>query len=417
MPIYMPEAYMPDIASMLPGQKQAFASPQYGHQARFASKCGHSIHPSSAEHTPWCSPCTVSQARAKTEVALQKLVAEGGLIPPDYMRGQRWNQAKKGYHVAKKRLDRARTGEQLRWERDQAWNLAHERFDFQRTQAAAVLPESCSMCPACDSMVAYYPTNIPEAQVAAYAAWWERPGALSTTTPSSRCSTRPSPRHNQDRRYARTTEGNPSLRQVVQAVRNNTRKKDRLEQGWYARTTIDRAVRSKYNLGPGYTIAQEFWNAPLSLLLSRQVHQYSRDQTRVAQRNARGYKTRPMPPRSPLSHSLSSEDVQADADFAARLCEQEEKERLERQIEKIAKEISYLYFVGSDKSNVAQWNEAFEESNKTLVVRVQEDNFGSSESSESSESPGSSSSGEDMDDGDDNEEREQDYEDMDIDER
>ncbi|KAL7778126.1 hypothetical protein CFE70_004802 [Pyrenophora teres f. teres 0-1] len=316
MPIYMPEAYMPDIASMLPGQKQAFASPQYGHQARFASKCGHSIHPSSAEHTPWCSPCTVSQARAKTEVALQKLVAEGGLIPPDYMRGQRWNQAKKGYHVAKKRLDRARTGEQLRWERDQAWNLAHERFDFQRTQAAAVLPESCSMCPACDSMVAYYPTNIPEAQVAAYAAWWERPGALSTTTPSSRCSTRPSPRHNQDRR--------------------------------------------------------------------------------------------------PLSHSLSSEDVQADADFAARLCEQEEKERLERQIEKIAKEISYLYFVGSDKSDVAQWNEAFEESNKTLVVRVQEDNFGSSESSES---PGSSSSGEDMDDGDDNEEREQDYEDMDIDER
>ncbi|EDU42947.1 hypothetical protein PtrSN002B_007702 [Pyrenophora tritici-repentis] len=400
MPIYMPDTYMPDMASMLPVQKQPYASSQYGHEMRFASKCGHNIHPSSAQHTPWCSPCAVSQAKAKTEVALQKVVTEGGLLPPDYMRTQRWNRAKKAYHIARDRLDRARRNEQLRWEREQAWNFAHERFDFQRTQAAAVLPETCSLCPACDSMVAYYPTNIPEAQVAAYAAWWERSGALSTTTPISRCSTTLSPHHNQNRRCAQTTEGNPSLRQAVQTLRNETRKRERLEQGWYERTTMDRAVRSKYNLGPEYTIAQEFWNIPLSLLLSRQVYEYSINQARLAQRNARG-QTRPIPPRSPLSHSLSSEDLQADADLAARLYEQEENERLERQVKKIAKEISYLYFVGNKKTGMAEWNEAFEESNKTLVVRVREFSYESSDSS---------SSGENMDDVDDN------HEDMEIDE-
>jgi len=394
-------AYVSDMASILPGQKQPLGSPQHGHQIRFASKCGHSIHPSSPEHTPWCSSCAVSQAREKSDVALKKLVAEGGLIPPEYMRNQRWNRARKGYLIAKQRLDRARTDEQLRWEREQAWNYAHQRADTQRPQAAAVLPENCSLCPACDSMVAYYPTNIPEAQVAAYAAWWERPGALATSTYLFGHSRKPSPRYNQNRKYARTIGRYPSLRQVVRDLREQTKEKEMLDRAWYARNTAERAIRNKYNLGLEFEIPKDFWDSPLSLMLSRLVYQQTRDHNRTAERYARGNKSRPLPPRSPLSQSQSSEDLQVDPDFAERLNEKEERERLERQIEKVAKKVGYLYFVGGRIDDMAPWNEAFEQSDKQLVCRVQ----GLNESS---------SSGEDMDDDDDH--KEADLDDMDIDE-
>ena len=403
----MPIAYVPDMASTLPGQKHPFGSPQYGHQIRFASKCGHRTHPSSAEHTPWCSSCAVSQARGKSDVALKKLVAEGGLFPPEYMRNQRWNRARKGYVIAKKQLDRARTDEQLRWEREQAWNHAHERTGTQRPQAAAVLPENCSLCPACDSMVASYPTNIPEAQVAAYAAWWERPGALATSTHLFGHSRKPCQRHNQHRRYAPTMETHPNLRQIVRDVRKQTIEKEKLDRAWYARNTAERAIRNKYNLGLDFDIPKDFWDSPLSLLISRLVYQQTKDQNRTAERYARGSKSRPIPPRSPLSQSQSLEDLQVDPGFAEKLKEEEEKERLGRQVEKVAREVGYLYFVGNRSSDMGPWNEAFEQSDKLLVCRVQ----GLSESS---------SSGEDMDedDDDDNDDdhKEADLDDMDIDE-
>lgn len=376
-------AYPLEMVSMLPGPKQPSASLHYDHQIRFASKCGHNIHPSSAEHTPWCTSCAVSQARAKSDVALKKLVAKGGLNPPEYMRNQRWNRARKGYLIAKKRLDRARTDEQLRWEREQAWNTAHERASSQLAQAAAaVLPETCSLCPACDSMVASYPTNIPEAQVAAHVAWWERPGALATPTDIFGRTRTPAPRHSQSGWYARTTKGNAELRQIVRNHRHSKRQEEMMKQAWYARNTTERAIRCKYNLGSESEIQSAFWDSPLSLLLSRQTYQYARDQARMEERYARGNKSRPKPPPSPLSSSQSVEDLHVDQDFAETLYETEEKERLERQAKKVAKEVGYLYFVGGSIDGMMEWKEDIDQGSKVLVTGTRERNYESSSSEE-----------------------------------
>ncbi|RMZ70356.1 hypothetical protein GMOD_00000439 [Pyrenophora seminiperda CCB06] len=381
----MPMAYSPDMLATSPRQKQPFASVQYGHRVQFASICGHNIHPSSAEHTPRCSSCAVSEASAKSDVALRLLSIHGGLHPPKNLRNQRWNQARKGYLIAKKRLDRARTDEQLRWEREQAWNHAHERVDFKRVQAAAVLPETFSQCLACDSMVAFYPTNIPEAPVAAYAAWWERPGALITTVPIVRRSRTSSLHHKQNPMHTQTTESNSRLRRIVQDHRKSKREKERLDQGWYSRNTAERAIREKFNIGQDFPIQEDFWDSPLRLMLCHQQREHTRTQKCVAERYERRNQLRPLPPPSPLSQSQLPEDLQVDADFAEKLYEKEEKSRRERQAKKVAKEVGYLYFVGGKGNDSALWNEDSEESNKSLVGRTALAEMPGSESSSSSE--------------------------------
>ncbi|KAF1835534.1 hypothetical protein BDW02DRAFT_567856, partial [Decorospora gaudefroyi] len=356
----MPIMLSPDASPIQAPGKQSFAHQRYGHQIRVASKCGHEIHPSASEHTPWCPACTASLGRAKLDVANKKLVAEGGLHPPEHKRNRRWNLARKGYDNAKQRVERARKMDQLRWEREQAWDDTHQLYNSPPSQAA-VLSQYPSLCPACDSMMASYPTSMPEVPVAGYLAWWEQPGALATKhilVPS----TPPRPR-NQKRKRAQSTEGDLGLRELVQGLRKDMRKMDAHREAWERRWQAEAAVRRKHGLGADFEFQSEFWDAPMPAVVSRRQHQHNKAEARMAERRARGNRGRPKPPRSSLSYSETSEEVQVDqswwetqAQKKAREAREQEAQAVEQEIQRVAEEVGYLYFVGVEEG-MERWKE------------------------------------------------------------
>lgn len=347
-------------------------------------------------------------ARAKSEFALKKLVAQGGLKPAEYMRDRRWNRARKEYLIAKQRFEKTRRDDQLRWEREQEWDDAHQRCASQRPQAAAVLPQEPSLCTVCDSMSAPYPTNVPEAQAAEYVAWWEQAGAPTTSHVTMR-KTPPKPRA-QKRKHAKRVEGNTELREIVQQVRKAVKKQDVLRKAWDARHKTEAAVRRKHNLGPDFEIAAAFWDWPISGFYSRQNHQHIKERDRIAERRARGNKARPRPPRSALSYSETSEELQVEPNFVETLKQREEGEELERQARKVAGQVGYLYFVGGGVNALELWSEDVERSDKDLVVRMAvPDSETSGLNSETSDS-------EDTEDADEEDHGEQRWDAMDVDE-
>lgn len=338
----------------------------YGHQRRKATKCGHDIHPSASKHTPWCPACIASLTRVKLSVAQQKVVAEGGLTPTGSLRDRRWNQARLKYEIAKKGLEKARKEDQLRWEREQAWDEAHQRHDSQYAQAAAGFPKS-EDCPICASMVVPVPTNTPKMEVDKAVAWWEQPGVL-TMEPIVVPRTPTRLRH-QPRQHAQRPESSQALRKFIQNLRASMRAADAYRRAWETRSKIESAVRRKHSLGEHLHIEPGFWDAPISSLISVRNFQQIQNNQRMAARRARGNKPRPKPPRSSLSHSRLSEELQVDEDWVRIMKEKEELEQLEREARKVGEEVGYLYFVGVP-DGMELWKEDYLRSDRQLVTRM-----------------------------------------------
>lgn len=387
----------PDVSPDAPDKKLAFPYSFYGHPVRTASKCGHSIHPSSSHHVPWCPQCTLSRARANTDAALKRLASKGGLNPPEHLRNQQWNYARKGYLIAKQRFEKTRRDDQLRWEREQGWDDAHKRSGSRPVQAA-VLSQSPSLCAVCDSMSALYPTSVPEAQAAAYVAWWEKTGALNTTSQHQR-----TPSRNQHRKHAkprrRPAQGSPELLQIIANLRSQTKETLALREAWKARNKTEAAVRRKHGLGPDFEIAAAFWDWPIPGFFSWRQYRCIKEQGRMAERRARGNTARPRPPRSSLSYSETSDDVPFEPGFIETLKQREEREEQERQARKVAGEVGYLYFVGCHGA-LDLWRDDFERSDRDLVVRMRRSPSDTSGSEDTQDADDEDEDGEDDDDPD-----------------
>ncbi|KAH7555609.1 hypothetical protein BM1_07232 [Bipolaris maydis] len=294
------------------------------------------------------------------------------------MRNQRWNTARKGYFIAKQRFEKTRRDDQLRWEREQLWDDAHRRSD-PRSAQAAVLSQSPSLCTICDSMSASYPTSVPEAQAAAYnVAWWEKAVAAPIVSRPLESSTppRPPPRPACTTQHwrppAKPQQGSPELLQIINNHRHQMQQQNALREAWNARNKTEAAVRRKHDLGPDFEIAAAFWDWPIPGFFSWRNYRSIQEQGRMAERRARGNTTRPRPPRSSLSYSESSEQVQVEPEFIETLKQREEREELERQTAKVAGQVGYLYFVGGGGSvnGLEIWHDDVERSDKNLVVRM-----------------------------------------------
>jgi hypothetical protein len=92
---------LPTDAQRQTGRPQSHAT-HYGHPQPQATKCGHLLHPSAPKRTPLCPACITSEVKTKMDLALKGLIAEGGLMPSDYMRDRRWQRAKLRYEIGQK---------------------------------------------------------------------------------------------------------------------------------------------------------------------------------------------------------------------------------------------------------------------------------------------------------------------------
>ncbi|KAF1849438.1 uncharacterized protein K460DRAFT_90967 [Cucurbitaria berberidis CBS 394.84] len=340
----------------------------YGHPTREATKCGHDIHPSASTHTPWCPGCIASLTKAKLDAAQNKLITEGGLSPAEHMRDRRWNQARLKHEIAKQRLEKARKEGQLRWEREQAWDEAHQPSDSQRAETATGL-KSSTECPVCASMVASYPTKVPEMEVAKDVPWWEQPcghAVEDIVVPI----TLPRLHHNhQPWQHTRRPESSQALRKIIQNLRVSMHSADNYRRTWDNRYKTESAVRRKHSLGQDIHFEPDFWDSPICGLTSRRDFQHVLENQRMAARRARGNIPRPKLPRSSLSHTELSEQLHVDEDWIEAMREKEELEELEREARKVGEEVGYLYFVGTI-DGMEEWKEDYLQSDRQLVVRT-----------------------------------------------
>ena len=338
----------------------------YSHPSRTASRCGHSIHPSASTHTPWCPDCVVSQSRAKLDAAQLHLGARGGTTPARYMRDRRWNQARLKHDIAKQQLQQARKEDQLRWERERAWNEAHKTYDTQQPQAAVAI-QNLTACPVCASLAACSPTEMRKVTTTMSMTWWERPEALAIQhTPVSRMARG---LRKQSREPAYTVEASEALRKTIKELRASIYAADARRRTWEARYKTESTVRRKYSLGEGFSIDPSFWNMPISGVVSLRNFQQVQETRRSAERRARGNTPRPKPPRSSLSQTELSEELDVDNAWIAIMKEKEELEELEREARKVGEEVGYLYFVGAINGMEA-WEEDVLRSDRQLVVRT-----------------------------------------------
>lgn len=397
------------------GKSRQASQTYYGHPQPQATKCGHVLHPSAPEHTPLCPACITSQAKAKMDSALKGLIAEGGLIPADYMRDRRWQRVKLRYEIANKRQAAARSRDQLRIEREQAWDEAHQRAGS--IQAAAPQFPSTADCPVCASTIASYSTSLPEPRAEKDVAWWEKSGALvADHVLVPRTPLRPvrSPR------VAPKAKGPSALQMIVRNFRRAMMASDAHRRTWELRYRTESAVRRKHSLGEGYHFEPEFWDAPISAYISRQAHQHVKDEQRMAARRARGNTARPRPPRSSLSYSAHTDEVEVDKETLEEMEKREEMEKLERMARKVGEEVGYLYFIG-EVDGLFHWRDDYLRSDRQLVYRkvVPEARAEAPESDSaeagSGDDDGGSDEEEDDEDESQDEEDEGNYDEMDID--
>jgi hypothetical protein len=336
----------------------------YGHPRGCATKCHHTLHPSAAAHTPLCPTCNMSAAKAKMNTALKGLATEGGLIPTDYLRDRRWLRAKLRYEVAKRRQAKTRSSDQLREEREEAWEDAHRLYDSQHVQATAAYLDQ-SNCPACASMTAYYSTQVLNTQTAKDIAWWEQPGGLVVDhIEVPRTPLRPVKPVRPPKKYSKVPS---KIRPTVQAFRTAMAASDTHRQVWETRNKTESAVRRKHGLSEQDRFEPEFWDSPISAHLSLQNLQHTQANKRMDARRARGGTTRPTPPRSSLSYSKHIDEVEVDKSLQQRMSWIEDSDRVQRAAEKIGKEVGYLYFVG--EVGLVDWREDYQKSDCHLVYR------------------------------------------------
>jgi hypothetical protein len=376
----------------------------YGHPKRLASQCCHNIHTSAPEHTPLCPGCVFSRAKRNMDIALNELIAKGGPTPTTCVRDRRWQMARLRYRIAKQRQTEVRKRDQLRVERELAWEEAHQRSHSQPSQAAAIASDFMS-CPVCASMAEPYPVDMPKFQTAKDTAWWERPCAQTDHFLVPRTTPRPV---KEPRKYW-AAKGSPKLRQLIQDFRSAMSATDAQRQAWEITYRTETAVRRKHNLDESFHFEPEFWGSPISGLTSRQHYQSILDSQRMAARRARGNAPRPKPPCSSLSYSEHREETAIDEKTLEEMREREEKEYLERETRKVGGEVGYLYFVGA-VDGLMEWREEYLISDRQLVYRKQVQTvLSDSEQSETCASESEDSEAEDL------EQEEGDADEMEID--
>jgi hypothetical protein len=344
--------------------------------------------------------------------ALKELIAEGGLVLSNSFRDRRWQRAKLRYEIVKQRQAKLRSRNQLREEREQAWEDAHQMFDPQHSQATSTFLDPAT-CLACASLTALCPTRIPQAQAARDITWWEQLGGLvAEHILVPRTPLRPV---RQPQRAMRKAKAVSVLRGMVQKLRKAATATDAHKQIWEARCRTESAVRRKHNLGDRYHFEPDFWDSPISAPLSRQFYQQSKENEQAAARRARGNTSRPKPPRSSLSSSERPDEFDIDDSQLQQLWRMEELEIQERQAKKVGEEVGYLYFVG-ELDGLLEWREDYLRSARHIIYRKDTPELEQQDSNSGADSDEDDGNKDDSDEEKDEEEDGEGYEDMDVDE-
>ncbi|KAH7380441.1 hypothetical protein DE146DRAFT_625111 [Phaeosphaeria sp. MPI-PUGE-AT-0046c] len=374
----------------------------YGHPKRQATRCGHLMHPTAPYHTPLCPACITSRAKGTMDAALAALVVAGGPMPSADARSQRWQRAKLGYDIAKQRQAEIRSRNQLREEREQTWEETHQRLDSQQDSQAAAAPLGFVGCPACISMTKF-PTKFVRIQAAKDVTWWEQPGGLvvehvfQLNTPE---------RYGRAQHRLQRATTPSKFRDWIREMRKFTAADDARRQTWEARYRTESMIRQKFNIDSGCHFPSEFWDTPISAHRCLHAYQEAKDNERMSARRARGSAPRPNPPRSTLSYSELSEDIDINQDELEQIWKTEQTSELERQARKVGDQVGYLYFVGDDFDGLFEWREDFLRSDRQLIYRKGAADTVMSEPSTTSE---------EEDDSDEEDDKESDK-DMDVDE-
>jgi hypothetical protein len=155
---------------------------RYHHPQKLATICGHEIHASAPDHTPYCPWCVLTSANQKVEEASETLLQNGGQTPPGNQRDGNWKKAKLTYNVAVRRVEKMRKKDQLRWERELAWDEAHLQADIATIEEdrSSESEMGCSSCvsAAIQNAERFHAGSQPGKLIYTDIAWWERPDAL-----------------------------------------------------------------------------------------------------------------------------------------------------------------------------------------------------------------------------------------------
>lgn len=341
------------------------------HPEKVASKCEHSIHPSSSSHTPWCPQCTISRAHTDLEQARKALIAGGGPNAPTHILNHVWNVARLRCAVMTSKVNRMMRDDKLRREREQAWEKAHQ----QNLIRSGSLPRDdlfqalCVVCATTKELGRSYAKPIMFLKTA----WWEREDALVDDevlvprTPrrpktSKKCPSR-----------LRATQ--PSyLRNLILSYREIRTVSDGQRRAWEDRCKLDRTLRRKYNLTDDFGIDPELLAFPMPASQARRHHRQLQDNLKASGRRANRQKRRVesyKPSRSSLALSELAEDVIMDGTELERVRLAEEAVKLRWQTSVIATEVGYLYFVGGI-GLLEHWRDDVEQSNLSLIYRKYE---------------------------------------------
>lgn len=360
----------------------------YSHRERQATKCRHWMHPTSPSRTPLCPSCITSRVNGMLDAALGALRVAGGPEPPKDERNQLWRRAKLRYDIAKQRQSQNRVRNQLREEREQAWEDVHQRFSSQWPQE--IIPAHDFVeCPGCASM-SRNPDRFVRVQPPTHVTWWEQAGGLAVNRTLATDATRRPSRGQQRPQPARS----PSLvRELIQDSRQNM-----VSQDTETRSRIELVLRRKFNVDSRDDFPPYFWERPICGSDCRRIYRDRKDNERYCAYRARGNTLRPIPPPTSLSHCELSEDIEIDQDELEQMRRVEQAEALERKAWRVGEQVGYLYFVGDDFDGLFDWRDDFLRSDRQMIYRQAAGDTVMSEPSAASEEADSSDEEDDTED-------------------
>ncbi|KAF2865453.1 hypothetical protein BDV95DRAFT_632305 [Massariosphaeria phaeospora] len=354
------ELKKPPSYSSTPGTQRPSQPLQQYHPTQCATTCTHEIHRSAPAHTPYCPACITKSAKTNLEFAQGKLLLTGGLDNPPRLRDADWKRANLVYQTALRALEKVRKKDQLRWERENAWDAAHASSEASGGQ----ITPYCNVC----TSVSTEPLNTSLDRVQDDVAWWEKPGGLASYLGSP---TPPRSRPPRPKSGTVPAGRGSSMGYIVRELRAALAASESEQREWYRRYETECAVRRKYDLGENSSFEPTFWDSPISSAKVRELFHEAQEIKLKNERFARGNKLRPRPPRSSLSRCETAEEFEIDEEFKEKMRleeEAEEAERMEREAQKVGEEVGYLYWVGC-MNLVEEWKEDFLRSNHNLVWR------------------------------------------------
>ncbi|KAH6625242.1 hypothetical protein C7974DRAFT_376785 [Boeremia exigua] len=336
------------------------------HPEKIASRCKHSIHPSSSLRTPSCPRCVTSTAQADLEQIRTEFEAEGGVNAPARMRNQAWNIARLRWIMIERRAKKTMEYDRLRQEREGAWEEAHRQYLVQEQPSLdGVSDPACEVCIARKKPDWSYAKPI----VPLTRAWWEREGALvvdQIIMPGT------SDKTTSKQRPPEAQSKHPSyLRDLIQSYRSLRTVSDIHRRSWENHCKIDRAVRRKYDLDDDFDIHPGFLALPIPASHARYHHTQTQNDLFAGERRANRLKRRKenyKPSRSSLALSELADAVDLSETELDKLRLAEEVAKLQRLTNVVATEVGFLYLVG-DTDLFKKWKADVEQSNLSLIYR------------------------------------------------